>query len=204
MSMHEAETLSHKERLLRRGMALFYEQGFHGTTVDAVLAAARVPKGSFYHHFGSKDAFGQAVLERYTTFQLALFDKWATKKGLTTTQKLVGYFKEMAQMFVKSGYQRACLAGKFSTEIAATSELFRDQLSTQMHTWQERIVEVLRQGQRNGDVRDDQTAEQLADAVLSLIQGSFVIALSTRNKRTLTSAADTIGLIIAAQPTLAA
>ena len=117
-------------------------------------------------------------------FQLSLFDKWATKKGLTTTQKLVGYFKEMAQMFVKSGYQRACLAGKFSTEIAATSEVFRDQLSTQMHTWQERIVEVLRQGQRNGDVRDDQTAEQLADAVLSLIQGSFVIALSTRNKRT--------------------
>ena len=76
-------------------MALFYEQGFHGTTVDAVLAAALVPKGSFYHHFGSKDAFGQAVLERYPTFQLSLFDKWATKKGLTTTQKLVGYFTEM-------------------------------------------------------------------------------------------------------------
>jgi len=93
MSSQDVDALTHKERLLRQGMKLFYAQGFHGTTVDAILASAEVPKGSFYHHFGSKDVFGQAVLDRYMQFQIDLFHKWAVKKNLSTSAKLVGYFK---------------------------------------------------------------------------------------------------------------
>ena len=54
MTTQQEAVLSHKERLIRAGGKLFYENGFHGTTVDAVLAEAGVPKGSFYHHFGSQ------------------------------------------------------------------------------------------------------------------------------------------------------
>ncbi|EHB56197.1 transcriptional regulator, TetR family [Mycolicibacterium rhodesiae JS60] len=196
MSSHEVEALTHKERLLRQGMRLFYTQGFHGTTVDAILASAGVPKGSFYHHFGSKDVFGQAVLDRYMQFQIDLFGKWAVKKNLTTSAKLVGYFKEISQIFVKSGYQRACLVGKFSTEVAAGSETFREQLDAQMQSWKASIVELLAAGQAAGDVRGDRSAEDLADAVLSLIQGSLVITLSTRDKHTLTTVATTIKNIV--------
>jgi TetR/AcrR family transcriptional repressor of nem operon len=196
MSSQDVEALTHKERLLRHGMKLFYAQGFHGTTVDAILASAGVPKGSFYHHFGSKDVFGQAVLDRYMQFQIDLFHKWAVKKNLSTSAKLVGYFKEISQIFVKSGYQRACLVGKFSTEVAAASDSFREQLGTQMQQWKASIVELLAAGQADGDVRQDRTAEDLADAVLSLIQGSLVIALSTRDKHTLATVGTTIKSVV--------
>lgn len=188
--------LSHKERLLRHGTKLFYAQGFHGTTVDAILASAEVPKGSFYHHFGSKDVFGQAVLDRYMQFQIDLLHKWAVKKNLSTSAKLVGYFKEISQIFVKSGYQRGCLAGKFSTEVAAASEPFREQLDSQMRVWKGNIVELLVAGQADGDVRQDRDAQDLADAVLSLIQGSLVIALSTRDKKILTTVGTTINSLV--------
>jgi len=196
----DVQTLTHKERLLRHGTKLFYEQGFHGTTVDAILASAEVPKGSFYHHFGSKDVFGQAVLDRYMQFQIDLLQKWAVKKNLSTSAKLVGYFKEISQIFVKSGYQRACLAGKFSTEVAAASETFREQLDSQMLAWKGNIVDLLAAGQADGDVRQDRTAEDLADAVLSLIQGSLVIALSTRDKHTLAAVATTIKSVVEPSP----
>lgn len=198
MSTQVAETLPHKERLLRHGMRLFYAQGFHGTTVDAILVSAGVPKGSFYHHFGSKDGFGQAVLDRYMQFQVDLLDKWAGKHGLTTAAKLVGYFNEMCRIFVKSGYQRACLTGKFSTEVAAGSELFREQLNSQLQAWKGGLVELLRAGQSEGDVRSDRLAGELADGVLSLIQGAFVIALSTRDKHTLAAAGKNITFLIEA------
>ena len=196
MSTQGADALPHKERLLRHGMKLFYAQGFHGTTVDAILASAGVPKGSFYHHFGSKDVFGQAVLDRYMQFQVDLFHKWARKESLTTPEKLAGYFKEMSQIFVKSGYQRACLAGKFSTEVAATSELFREQVGRQLRVWKDGLVELLREGQHNGDIRQDRRAEDLADGVLALIQGAFVIALSTHDKHSLTAVAKTITVLV--------
>jgi TetR/AcrR family transcriptional repressor of nem operon len=129
-------------------------------------------------------------------FQIDLFHKWAAKKGLTTSQQLAGYFTEMSQIFVKSGYQRACLTGKFSTEVAATSELFRQQLGGQLQAWTSSLVELLRHGQENGDVRGDRTAEELADAALALIQGAFVIALATRDKHTLAAIATTITHLI--------
>jgi TetR/AcrR family transcriptional repressor of nem operon len=192
----QVETRSHKERLLRAGMKLFYEQGFHGTTVDAVLARAGVPKGSFYHHFGSKDAFGQAVLDQYLEFQLAALEKWAAKKDLSTADKLVGHFNDMVGLFIKSGYQRGCLTGKFSTEVAATSVPFRGQLNQQIQDWKAGLIVLLTQGQRDGDVRPDRSAQDIADGVFSLLQGAFVVTLSTREKHTLLAVANTIRLIV--------
>ncbi|OIN79959.1 TetR/AcrR family transcriptional regulator [Mycobacterium malmoense] len=196
MAAGQAEAASHKERLLLAGMKLFYEQGFHGTTVDAVLVRAGVPKGSFYHHFGSKDAFGQAVLDRYLQFQLEALEKWANKEDVSTPDKVVGHFDDMVRLFVKSGYQRGCLTGKFSTEVAATSDLFRDQLGRQIAKWKAGLVELLKRGQRAGDIRQDQSAQDIADGVLALIQGAFVVALSTRDKRTLAAIANTIRKVV--------
>lgn len=196
MTGSQKAALPHKEALLRSGAKLFYDYGFHGTTVDAVLADAGVPKGSFYHHFGSKDVFGQAVLDRYMAFQRDLLAKWSSKKNLSTPDRLVGYAKDMAQMFVKSGYQRGCLAGKFSTEVAATSDVFRDQLSFHIEAWTTQVAALLATGQEQGDVRTDRSAQEIAEAVLSLIQGTFVLALSTRDKHTLTTLVTTLRLLV--------
>ena len=196
MAISQKTALPHKEALLRSGTKLFYDYGFHGTTVDAVLADAGVPKGSFYHHFGSKDAFGQAVVDRYMEFQRNLFHKWSSKKDLSTSDKLVGYAKEMSQMCVKSGFQRGCLAGKFSTEVAATSDVFRQQLSSHIEAWTTDLTTLLATGQEQDDVRTDRSAREIAKAVLSLIQGTFVLALSTRDKHTLASLVTTLRLLV--------
>ena len=65
-----------------------------------------------------------------------------------------------------------------------------------MQLWKSNIVELLAAGQVDGDVRQDRTADELADAVLSLIQGSLVIALSTRDKRTLATVGTTIKMVV--------
>lgn len=197
MTTTRPETMSHKERMLRQGMKLIYANGFHGMTVDGLLAASGVPKGSFYHHFGSKEAFAQAVLGRYMQFQTDLLDRWIARVELSTADRLTGYFREMAETFVGSDYQRACLAGKLSTEVAATSELFRDQLRHDLRQWKNRLVTLLEHGQQRGDVRTDRHCGDLADSLLALIQGAFVIALSTRDEHSLESTADTIPEIIA-------
>jgi TetR/AcrR family transcriptional repressor of nem operon len=57
-----------REALLHVGMAVFTEQGFSATGIDAVLKQVQVPKGSFYHYFASKEAFGQEVLQGYAAY----------------------------------------------------------------------------------------------------------------------------------------
>lgn len=190
------KTLSHKERLIRQGMKSFYASGFHGTTVDAILEASGIPKGSFYHHFGSKDAFGLAVLDRYMHIQLDALARWADDDALSTTDKLTRYFTELCETFVRSGFQRACLAGKFSTELAANSDSFREQLGKSLIVWNSALSDLLRHGQQRGDVRTDRSPEQLAHSILALIQGAFVLALSARDTQALDSVCSTFGLLI--------
>jgi TetR/AcrR family transcriptional regulator, transcriptional repressor for nem operon len=191
-----SNALSHREKLLRQGMKSFYEHGFNGTTVDAILESSGVPKGSFYHHFKSKSAFGLAVLGRYMEFQLTTMDKWLREDCGSTTAKLSHYVAELGDIFVASGFQRACLAGKFSTELASSSDSFRERLGDAMRGWTDVLTEVMREGQARGDVRRDRSARQLASNVLALIQGAFVLALPMRDLAPLNDAVAALGSLI--------
>lgn len=54
-----------REHLLATGERLCMHRGFTGMGLSELLKTAEVPKGSFYHYFRSKEAFGVAMLERH-------------------------------------------------------------------------------------------------------------------------------------------
>ncbi|MCF2571115.1 TetR/AcrR family transcriptional regulator [Brevibacterium sp. UCMA 11754] len=196
MGNQASRPLPHKEKLLREGVRLIYQNGFNGTSIDGVLAAAEVPKGSFYHHFGSKDGFAKALVGRYVSHQASMLDDWLAKDGLSTAEKIVGHFMSMVDRFIGTGHQRACLVGKLSSEVSSTSELFRQQLSAALNEMKCDIVVALEAGQANGDVRQDRSSSDIADGIMALIQGAFVVALSTHDDHSLTAVGETIASII--------
>lgn len=52
------------EAILRAGRRLFGERGFAAATMDDIAEAAEIAKGAVYHHFKSKEAVFEAVLEQ--------------------------------------------------------------------------------------------------------------------------------------------
>jgi AcrR family transcriptional regulator len=55
---------STREALLESATELFWEGGYRTTSLDAVAERARVTKGAIYHHFPSKEALYEAVIDR--------------------------------------------------------------------------------------------------------------------------------------------
>jgi AcrR family transcriptional regulator len=55
---------STKRALLDNATKLFTDNGYAGTSLDEVVARARVTKGALYHHFPSKLALFESVFER--------------------------------------------------------------------------------------------------------------------------------------------
>ena len=53
-----------RERLIATGRALFAERGYEATPIEAILEAAGVARGALYHHFATKEALFDAVLDR--------------------------------------------------------------------------------------------------------------------------------------------
>src|ERR1700743_3778617 len=64
-SESKTATVSTRDRLVDAGLELMRKRGYGATGLQEILEAARVPKGSFYHHFGRKEEVGSAVLDRY-------------------------------------------------------------------------------------------------------------------------------------------
>jgi TetR/AcrR family transcriptional regulator, transcriptional repressor for nem operon len=184
--------INNKDRLLRQGMKDFYDIGFHGVTVDTVLSHANVPKGSFYHHFGSKETFAHRVLDEYTTWQMAQLESWSSRTDLSIPDRLSGYYLELVDGFVQSSFRRGCLAGKFSSEMAAGTPAMRHRLRASLDDWHDRIEALIAEGQRTGDVQTSTSARELSDATLALIQGAFVVGLSTRNEDAMRGIGETI------------
>jgi TetR/AcrR family transcriptional regulator, transcriptional repressor for nem operon len=54
-----------RSEIIRIGTDLISRQGFNATGIDAVLREAKIPKGSFYHYFKSKEDFGLAVIDHF-------------------------------------------------------------------------------------------------------------------------------------------
>lgn len=187
----------HKEQLLRHGMKLFYARGYHGMTVDTLLDAANVPKGSFYHHFGTKEAFAQAVLQRYSDFQMEMLGRWSARTDLPAADVLSGYFGEIVDIFTRSGHAHGCLAGKFSTELSASSETLRVQIATSLAVWRDGIASIVRRGIADGDVPSDKDPDTTAEAVLALIQGALVVALASHDRAFLDHIAASIHRVVA-------
>ena len=83
-----------REALIRCGMEMLTEQGFMSTGIEGVLKRIGVPKGSFYHYFDSKEAFGQAVLESYGTYFARKLDRWLLRGAVPPLQRLSDFVED--------------------------------------------------------------------------------------------------------------
>src|SRR3954454_7137819 len=63
-SRREQYSASTKKALVDVAERLFTENGYANTSLDAIVAGARVTKGALYHHFSGKQALFEAVFER--------------------------------------------------------------------------------------------------------------------------------------------
>jgi AcrR family transcriptional regulator len=63
-SRRQQYSASTKRALIEVAEELFTEHGYAGTSLDAIVAGARVTKGALYHHFTGKQAVFEAVFER--------------------------------------------------------------------------------------------------------------------------------------------
>ena len=60
-------------KILETSQNLMMRQGFHGVTVDQIIAEAGISKGSFFYHFKSKDELPAALLDNFLSCQAEAF-----------------------------------------------------------------------------------------------------------------------------------
>lgn len=152
-----------REALLRAGVAALTEKGFCATGLDEILRAAGVPKGSFYHHFDSKEAFGALLIDQYAAYFAHKLDRHLRDEGLPPLERLRRFIADARAGMIRHDFRRGCLIGNLGQEMAALPDAFRQRLIDVFTDWQNRTAVCLRAAQRDGDIPPDADCDALAE-----------------------------------------
>ena len=115
-----------RQHILDTGKRIIAAKGFSCVGLSELLQASEVPKGSFYHYFKSKEAFGQTLLEDYFDNYLRQLDTRFVSAELNARERLLGYFDHWRSTQSRTNCdEQKCLVVKLGAEVADLSEAMR-------------------------------------------------------------------------------
>lgn len=174
-----------RELLLRAGLEVLTEKGFAASGIDEILKRVGVPKGSFYHYFKSKEAFGTELIERYALYFAARMEKHFSNTSLAPLERVQAFVEDAKQGMSKYNYNRGCLIGRLGQEINALPESFRQQLKQVFDDWQIRLAKVLTEAKQAGQLSAKLDCQQLAEFFWTGWEGAVLKASLERSSKPL-------------------
>jgi TetR/AcrR family transcriptional repressor of nem operon len=179
---------SSRSTILATGQRIMSRKGFSGVGLSEILKDAGVPKGSFYHYFASKDAFGEAMLSAYFDDYHAEMDALFAKPGLTMAERLMLYFAGWRETQAAHDCQGRCLAVKLGAEVADLSEPMRLALKTGTSGIITRLTRAIEGGIADASLSVTAAPADLAASLYALWLGASVMAKIVRTQAPLETA----------------
>ena len=163
-----------RENLLNYGVALLMQQGYHGTGLQEILDAVNVPKGSFYNYFSSKETFAAEMIEHYIEPYLIQLQTYLNESDGHSFTALERYLNESIAELEQTQFKGGCLLGNLTGEIGDTSDICREALQKALDRYRDVWEIGFHRAQKEGSIRKDKTALELADLWVNSWQGALL------------------------------
>ncbi len=164
-----------RQRIITSTAELLRRQGYAATGTQQIVNAARSPFGSLYHHFpgGKAEIAAEAIRSAgaaYVEPLLAIIESEPDlEDGLRT------FFRLAAEDLAGSDFADACPIATVALEVASTNDQLRQATADVFDGW---LQHGTRYFMRRG--LPEPTSRDLTIAVVSALEGAFVLARATR------------------------
>jgi TetR/AcrR family transcriptional repressor of nem operon len=160
-------------------MAMLLRHGYNDLGIAALLERADIPKGSFYHHFGSKEEFALQVIDLYMREVHAGLDGCLGDPTRAPLDRVRRFFELSEDKYRSEGYL-GCLLGGLGQELSGVSDVFRQKVERCFAEIARRIGSCLDEAVAAGDLRHGTDTRAMADLLVNCWEGA---ALRTRLRR---------------------
>ena len=193
----QKKTQQTRQRILDTGRRLVLSMGFNGLGLTELLTQSDVPKGSFYHYFASKEAFGCAMLDDYVAHYLARMDALLAA-DLSGGARLLRYCEAWIADGAGQSITDTCLVVKLASEIADLSEDMRRILDAGVAELVTRLARLLREGMADGSIQRAADPDLAARLLYAQWLGAAILARLGKAQQPLDDAlADTRARLLA-------
>jgi len=157
--------------LLDQGVSLLTDKGYHGSGLKEILAAVKIPKGSFYNYFDSKEVFAVEVIQHYIGPFIRQLAGHLQNPDLDALTAIKQYFTELITDLEVNGFKGGCLLGNLMGEVGDSNAAIRQALQTAVNQYRDLLQVGLSRAQQEGTVRTDKSAQEMADLLVNTWQG---------------------------------
>jgi len=163
-----------KETLLQIGLDLVWSRGFNGTGVEAILKEAKIPKGSFYNFFSSKEEFSLAVIDKFVAARSEELTPLLNDATLPPIERVKKSFETIITAFEENGCYKGCLLGNLGLEMSDQFEKVRQRLEQSLQLWEKCVSDTLVQAQNKNEISADIDVKMLAETMIASFQGALL------------------------------
>ena len=174
-----------RTEIMDAAQALILEQGFAGTSLDAILARVGLTKGAFFHHFRTKNELAHALVERFARLDEELLEatmERAERLSRDPAQQLlifVGLLEEQASALADP--HPGCLFASYCYEAQLFDERIHEIIRGSFQLWRGRLGDKIRAAMAQRPPRLPADADDLADMLTVVAEGAFVLSKTLKD-----------------------
>lgn len=176
-----------RDHILSAAKQIVMSKGFSGTSIDDILAAAGVSKGAFFHHFKSKAHLAEALVRWHAAQDLQMFRTLAAEAEAQHDDPMDQMMMFLAQFEDYIGNpdepSRGCMYAVYTYENMQFSEEVTDFVADVLRQWTAIYIRKFQEVLDLYDPAQPVTARELAEMIVSIIEGGLVLQRAYGNTR---------------------
>jgi TetR/AcrR family transcriptional repressor of nem operon len=179
-----------RQLIVGHATIIIHQKGYGKTTIEDVIAAAGITKGSFYFHFASKEELGYAVVENVSSYITARVEKALEDPDLTPYQRIEAILKEIQSIVGAADCSRGCILGNLGLEMSHTNVGFSNRIAQIFKAWASLIESELEEMKRVGQLASDFDCVAYANFAISSLEGGIMMSKVTRDATSIHNSVD--------------
>ncbi|MFY9221989.1 MAG: TetR/AcrR family transcriptional regulator [Blastocatellia bacterium] len=186
--MTKKQNLEIREHILSIAQQLIYEHGFKGVSMENVAVAAKIKKANLFHYYPTKEALALAVFD----YASDGFKQWINSYLSISFEHPLKNISQMFDSVILSMQQShcklGCFVGNLAQELSNYNENIRIKISNLFNYWIEQLANFLAVAKTKGYFQKDFDPNFIAEAIISLFEGSLLIAKAKKDTQPIENA----------------
>ncbi|MEU9795167.1 TetR/AcrR family transcriptional regulator [Streptomyces sparsogenes] len=180
-----------REQTLERALELFWSRGYGATSIQDLVDALAVERGSLYGAFGDKRRFYlEAVRLYWQVYERHLVTALDTSPLLPALREILTHPVRLDELISDRGVPQGCLVGNTTAELVPHDSEATEIVTRSYRRFTDIVADALRRAQAAGEVTDTCSPEAQAQLLLYVVQGLSLVSRAGLDKTVALAAID--------------
>lgn len=177
-----------RQNIVAKAAVLFNQRGFEGCSMQDIVEASGLEKGSIYGHFSSKEELALAA------FDFAWADTVQKRmRNLDTVDDAVDKLKLHVKNYVNTpSFSGGCPWLNIAVDADDGNLTLRARARKAVQEWEAALVAIVVEGQHRGEIRAEVQPQGVATLLISTLEGSTAISRIDKRSQALAHAEENL------------